>query len=93
MFIQQHAANEEAVRLGLRRLVKTERSSNCRDIDQFSIEEVETFTNGNRSTNPKDIRLSQKWPTLSSVFRDVASNLITFFTLLWKPILFKAKLV
>ena len=71
VFIQNQAASEEAVRLGLRRLATTtERSSDCTAIQQFSIEETENSLDD----KTKDVRMSQKWPTLGSVFRDVSSN-------------------
>ena len=77
MFIQHDAASEEAVRLGLRRLATTTERSNkldCGAIQQFSIEETEKSIDENTGLKTNNIRMSQKWPTLGSIFRDISSN-------------------
>lgn len=84
MIVPQGAATEDAVRRGLRRLVSNERSSvnDCgRRSLQIEIEETEIDAmieekdkTADKNGAEMDGRLTQRWPTFRSAFRDNASN-------------------
>lgn len=78
--VQHRVATEDDVRRGLRRLASPDRPNRMDETKIDAIDEMETNTMMSQrkvsivKTSPLNTRVTQRWPTFRSVFRDNASK-------------------